>query len=348
LNYAVKFSGHGDNPLFMDTLFSDVLRTRAEPCEYFDDARVHQLLTDRPREYLGFLERELANIAHGRVEMELPPKQLFVDGDSSGDFRVMPCVLKTPQGNRKTVKLVGTNTEQMLIPGQITVGQAFAIHPGENFISHTFAGCLLSSARTGACTAIAAQALARQRTKATIIGTGRVGYYAALYLGALGRVELMHLYDTDVGRAQAAATLLRSLLPGVDLKPVDRYPREGVDLAVLATTSSEPVYGPDDFFAETVISVGADTDWQRELDPRLAREADLFVDTLDSVRYGDLRDWIGAGLLSPDRLTDLLTLIRTPPAKLDRPRRLFISTGSALFDNLTIGYLLSRTSGDTL
>jgi len=249
---------------------------------------------------------------------------------------------------RKTVKLVGTNTEQRLIPGQITVGQAFAIHARENFITHTFAGCLLSSARTGACTAIAAQALAQRRTRVTIIGTGRVGYYAALYLGALGRVERISLYDTEPGRAEAAATFLRPLLEHVDLQALKGAPRANVDLAVLATTSAEPIYGPDDFLAETVISVGADTDWQRELDPRLAQDANIFVDTLDSVRYGDLHHWIGAGRVSTDEVTDLLTLLRTPPVRPYRQQRLFISTGSALFDNLSIGYLLSRTGGDTL
>ncbi len=120
----------------MDTLLPDVLRIRSEPCRYLDDARIHQLLTERPGEYLDFLRRDLADIARGRIEIELPPKQLFADRDSAGDFRVMPCVLRSPQGTRKTVKLVGTNTEQKLIPGQITVGQAFAIHPRENFVSH--------------------------------------------------------------------------------------------------------------------------------------------------------------------------------------------------------------------
>jgi ornithine cyclodeaminase/alanine dehydrogenase-like protein (mu-crystallin family) len=337
----------GTEPEIMDALFDEVLRVRREPCEDVDDASIHRLLTDRPREYLDHLQSELSDIACGRLHMELRPKQLFTDRECGGDFRVMPCVVEGPQGPRKTVKVVGTNVEQRLIPGQITVGQAFAIHPRENFITHRFAGCLLSSARTGACAAIAAQFLAPRQGQVTIIGAGRVGYYAALYLGTLGRAEVIRLYDVDTTRTQAVARSLKPLLQAVEVQALEVPPTQTTDLVVVATTSARPVYGPDDFAAETVISVGADTDWQRELDPRLTRDADIFVDTLDSVSYGDLSAWIDAGLVSADRLTDLLTLIGDPPTFLGR-RRLFISTGSAMFDNLTIGYLLSRIGGDTL
>jgi ornithine cyclodeaminase/alanine dehydrogenase-like protein (mu-crystallin family) len=113
------------------------------------------------------------------------------------------------------------------------------------------------------------------------------------------------------------------------------------DVLILATTSTTPLYGPEDFATTLVISLGADSDTQHELDAHWAQHADLFVDTMDSQRYGDLHAWLAAGLVCTADLTDMIDVLRRPPAAPTRTR-VFISTGSALFDNLTLGYLLTR------
>jgi len=165
-----------------DILFRDIFRLNEEPFDYFDDRRVHELLTAEPAQYLAYARNELTNIANGTSQLEMPPKQIFHDKHIDGDFRVMPCVIHCNGSSRKTVKLIGTNISQKLIPNQITVGKAFAIHPSENYISHIFEGCLLSSARTGICAALAIDTLATSDAHdLTIIGAGRVGFYAALY-----------------------------------------------------------------------------------------------------------------------------------------------------------------------
>ena len=89
------------------------------------------------------------------------------------------------------------------------------------------------------------------------------------------------------------------------------------------------------------MSLGADTDFQSELDPAWASVADIFVDTMDSARFGDLGAWLKAGLICEDRLVDLFGVISKGVERKGR-QRVFVSTGSALFDNLTIGYLLER------
>jgi hypothetical protein len=110
---------------------------------------------------------------------------------------------------RKTVKLVGTNVVQERLADQITVGRAFALHPQENFVTHSFAACLLSSARTGACAALAGERLApRRTTTVSLIGAGRVGCYSALYLAALGGLERLHVHDRDGRRAEGLARAL--------------------------------------------------------------------------------------------------------------------------------------------
>ena len=105
----------------------------------------------------------------------------------------------------------------------------------------------------------------------------------------------------------------------------------------LPTTSTKPLLHPAQTSAISVISLGADTDEQRELYPAWQKEADLFVESLDSLRYGDLKHWG----VSPSEVTELSQLF-TSGMRVEHSRSVFISTGSALFDNLAIGYLLEN------
>ncbi len=326
-----------------DELQKKVLRVSQEPYIYLDELRVHRLLTDNPMEYYRFMQGELADIAAGRAELELPPKQVFSDPGCSSDFRVMPCIVRRPDSARKTVKLVGTNTLQQLVPDQITVGKAFVLHPEENFVSHILEACLLSSARTGLCAAIAIDLLSRGRNNIVIIGAGRVGYYAAFYAAQLGEVGSISIIDNDHDRAVNMAALLSQQIPAVRFTALGDYQQaRDADVLVLATTSTEPICSPHDTNANLTISLGADTDYQRELDPAWATVADIFVDTLDCARFGDLNSWREAGLIDTSRLTDLFQLLRDGVADGSNRPRVFVSTGSALFDNLSIGYLLTK------
>lgn len=325
-----------------DELLGRVLRLGSEPCTSIGEMEVHRRLTAKPLDYLAWLKDELAAIAHGRAAVELPPKQIFPDSPGDADFRVMPCVVRQGTCVRKTVKVIGTNTRQITVPDQITVGKALVVDPVENFVSHVIDACLLSSARTGACAAIAAELLASARSSVAVIGAGRVGYYSALYLASCYGVGRITLADSDPQRAQQTTRLLASQVAGVEFRAETMAELSGIDVLVLATTSIEPLCRPPASGARLVISLGADTDYQRELASEWTDLADLYVDTLDSARFGDLAAWIRAGRIGTDRLTDLLTVLRTQPWPAPTRTRLFVSTGSALFDNLSIGYLLAR------
>ena len=327
-----------------DPLFQQVLRVHPEPFTYLNERSVHHLLTQDPLGYFRFVRNELLDLAYDRAALELPPKRVFSDPDAEGDFRVMPCVVRNAQGARKTVKIVGTNTCQQIVPDQITVGKVLVIHPEENFVSVVMEACLFSSARTGMCAAQAIDLLASSKAKVTVIGAGRVGYYAAFYTAFLSGVREIVLSDSHMQRAQAAAHSLAEQLPAIRFKAEAMEHLEETDVLILATTSKEPLYGPDDFPARVIVSLGADTNTQHELDPRWAGAADLFVDTEESARYGDLHAWLEAGLIHLDQVRDLLALLRNGPPQQSRRPAIFFSTGSALFDNITAGYILHRTA----
>jgi ornithine cyclodeaminase/alanine dehydrogenase-like protein (mu-crystallin family) len=336
-------------PMTTDDLLQKVLRVSPEPYEYFNEKRIHDLLTDQPLEYYRFVKDELTGIAKGRSELELPAKQVFSDPSDGSDFRVMPCVIRTANKTTKTIKIVGTNTHQDIIPDQITVGKAFAVHPTENFVSHIFEACLLSSARTGICSTIAIDLLARARNKVTIYGAGRVGYYAAFYAAALGGVSEVTIIDIDHARAEQSAALLNAQIPSVRFLTATKEETTNTDVLILATTSTTPICSPPGLGANLIVSLGADTDYQAELSPQWASLADIFIDTKDCLRFGDIQTWKKKGVLPSDKkILGLLDLLGEGDATScpDKKQRVFVSTGSALFDNLTIGYLLDRTQAD--
>lgn len=321
-----------------------ILRTSREPCRYYSEAQVHRLLARDPAGYLRHVRRALASIARGATELVLPPKQLFEDPFGGGDFRIMPCVVRSGRGALKTVKVIGTNIAQRRVPDQITVGRLLVVDAEENFVSAILEACLLSSARTGACAALAMEALARKREELVVIGCGRVGLYAALYTAVAGARHVM-LCDTIHRRSRQAARWLGRRVAGVRFEARAPDCVAAADVVILATTSESAVCSPPAWGANLVISLGADTDAQSELDPAWARHADLYCDTLDGLRFGDLRAWIEDGRVDATAINDLLGVYREPPAASARSR-VFVSTGSALFDNLTAGYLLGQGTPD--
>jgi ornithine cyclodeaminase/alanine dehydrogenase-like protein (mu-crystallin family) len=334
---------HPPESATLDTLEMQVLRTAKEPCITLDDATVHRLLTAAPQDYFRHMHERLREIAAGRIAVEMPPKQVFADPGETSDFRVMPCVTRAGKRITKTLKVVGTNTAQIVVPDQITVGKALIIDPLENYVTHVVDACLLSSARTGLCAALAIHLLATATRRLHIIGSGRVGYYVGFYAATLCGVEEITFADRDMARANTAAAALAARIAGLNCSAVASGDLPGADVVALATTSTTPVCAPNETRASLVISLGADIDHQTELDPAWANAADIYVDTLDTIRFGDLKAWMAAGLLDAATISDFDALLsgkKTQPEP-DR-RRLFVSTGSALFDNLTLEYLLQQ------
>jgi ornithine cyclodeaminase/alanine dehydrogenase-like protein (mu-crystallin family) len=325
-----------------DDLLQGLLRLHHEPYEYFDDRAVLGALSADPSGYVEAVFASLCLVAAGAAGLDLPPKMLFSDPGGYSDFRVMPCVVRFPGHVRKTVKIIGTNWPRQVVPGEISVGKAFALHAQENFIEAGFAGCVLSSARTGVCAALAQRLLKPDARSLAVVGAGRVGYFSALYMAAQGNLERVWFHDIDGQRAALAAEAIGRAFPGVTAGICSCTDATCAEVLVLASDSELPLFSALGQRPPLVISLGADTDWQSEVAASALDHYGLFVDTFDSLRYGDLARFSRAGLLDGRMVTDLLSLLAGGTATPATPR-LFISTGSALFDNLTIDYLL--TSG---
>lgn len=318
-------------------------RPSREPERYYADATVHQLLTDDDAAYVDWLLAALARIGSGAWRCELPPKWVFDEG-AGGDFRVMPCVIQAGERTLcKAVKVVGTNLSRHVVTDQITVGQAMLLHLEDNFVAHRFAACVLSSARTGGCAAAAAKRMAPDTASLQLVGCGRVGYYAVRYCAAVLPLREVVLHDSDPGRAeQLAGWLTGALRREVSVTAAAHLDPGAAELLVLATDSQAPLLAADRV-PDLTISLGADARGQRELPDDWPLPPHTVLDTRDSLRFGDLAAWQAAGRLAGTRLVELASLCAdTQPV--DTPA-LFVSTGSALLDALTMLYL-TGTPGD--
>ena len=316
----------------------EALWPQTVPCRHWDEATVHRRLCADPVGYLAFAADYLADLTSDRAQLQMPPKQVLDDPDG-GDFRLMPCVLRRPRGTLKTVKIIGTNRRQTLLPGQITVGELLVLDAAEQFVRERFEACLLSSARTGLVAALALGRLAPRARRVAVIGAGRVGFYTALYCAALGAIDHIDIADRDPAHARDVAHVLAH--HGLSCRAVASAD-PACDAWLLATTSEAPFCEPPPAAPTVVVSLGADAAGQRELAAAWAGRARQWVDSADAVNYGDLLDWRRQGLTGAAPPPDLLALLADPPAPaVPGEERLFISTGCALYDNLTAAYLLA-------
>jgi ornithine cyclodeaminase/alanine dehydrogenase-like protein (mu-crystallin family) len=280
----------------------------------------------------------MQRIATGELTIDLPTKQVFTD-DSGGDFRVMPCVVRGVETTSKTVKIVGTNIVGQVVPDQITVGRAFQVDPAENFISASFDACVLSSARTGAVAALAIDRLMESPNSMTLLGAGRVASFAATYVCDCCSIRRLTIVDPHAQRRDKLAAYLREVYPHVDVHATASLENDRSDVVVIATTARALVLPADRTRADLVVSLGADSDQQSELGDEWPKIASLFVDGPDCLLMGDAHRWLERGLVVPEDMTNLVDIHR-PDFTCPAGRRVFVSTGSALLDNLTIQFLL--------
>jgi len=283
----------------------------------------------------------MQRIATGELTIDLPAKQVFTD-DSGGDFRVMPCVVRGVETTSKTVKIVGTNTVGKVVPDQITVGRAFQLDPAENFISASFDACVLSSARTGAVAALAINRLLDRPNSMTLLGAGRVASFAAAYVCECCSIRQLTIADPVTQRRDALVHHLRKVYPHVDVHAAALLKDDISDVMVMATTARALLLPADRTSADLVVSLGADSNQQSELGDEWPVIASIFIDGPDCLFMGDAHGWIERGLVVPEDIPNLVDIHR-PDFNCPAGRKVFVSTGSALLDNLTIQFLIGSS-----
>lgn len=197
----------------------------------------------------------------------------------------------------------------------------------------------ITTLRTGAATAVAAEYLAREDARvATICGCGNQGRIQLAALTRARPLQRAFAFDVDSDCARQFAVELSAQLR-IPVTAVDEPGPAALasDIVVTCTPSCEPFLGPGDIAPGTFLAaVGADSPEKQELDPRLLASARLVVDSLDQcAEIGELHHALKARLMdTADVHAELPELVAgTKPGRVDAEEiTVFDSTGTALQD----------------
>jgi alanine dehydrogenase len=259
---------------------------------------------------------------YGRGEWAMPAK-VYLDSPPYGDFRAMPAL-----GDGLALLKWVTS-----FPGNSAKG--LPVVRGEVLLSDAETGAELAviecssvtSLRTGAASAVSAQALAQADAKSVgIIGSGVNGAWSARCLAAAGYGPGV---CADV-RAEAAEALAEELGWSVG----DRAEAAAQDIVVTVTPGDEPVILASDLRPGQHIAVlGADAHGKQEVELEAIGRCRLFCDEWEQASAGgELANAVDAGLVTRDDVTQLGDVVDDDVARGEDEITLFDSTGLAIQD----------------
>ena len=228
-----------------------------------------------------------AFIAIARGEAVMPSK-LYLPLPGGSDFRAMPAFVKRPPAcGIKWVNVHPHNRRRglpsvmaLIIMNDPLTGVPLAIMDGR----------VMTTLRTAAAAAVAAQVLARPESKAVgLVGCGAQAEAQIQALSALFRLVHVKVWGYRTHEAQRFCQRMRVRYPRIRFEPcatVERCVREA-DLVVTVTPSRRPLVqrtwlGP----GTHVNAIGADAPGKQELDPRILQEALVVVDEREQAIHG--------------------------------------------------------------
>ena len=270
--------------------------------------------------------------------VEMPNKQVFTIKNLKGDFRVMPCVIGSFEGQVvKAVKIIGTNEEERIVKDKISVGKALLINVTDNFVEAIFDVCALSSFRTAAVSILAFRHNVNfQQQKIGIIGTGRIGFYTATILKNWLGISSLAIYDPNGERLKQFYDVLSSRIE----LTLHELPSlcQSCSSVFLTTTSATPLINAElAGHMHFISSVGADAQNLSEVHSDLIAGRKIISESKQNIHFGDLRRWHEAGLIDEVDVLELRYLIGDN--LIDNNGVLFVSTGTAVQDALICQFL---------
>ncbi|HEX8067576.1 MAG TPA: ornithine cyclodeaminase family protein [Thermoleophilaceae bacterium] len=257
-------------------------------------------------------------------EWEMPPK-VYVDSPPRGDFRAMPA----RGGGIAILKWVTSFTENPrhglpVVLGLIVVSSAETGEP----LAIVDVGAV-TSLRTGAVAAVAAQELAREDARTVgILGCGQNGGWAARCLAAVEYGPgVCHDPDPDAAGALAGE---------LGWEAGSREDALACDVVTCVTPGHEPVVLASDLRPGMHLSMlGADAAGKAEAEVEAVTRCTLFCDEWRQASHGgELTRAVEAGLVARDDVTELGAVLtgEAPGRPDDAAITLFDSTGLAIQD----------------
>jgi ornithine cyclodeaminase/alanine dehydrogenase-like protein (mu-crystallin family) len=317
-----------------------LLRLADEPCVYIGEMQAHDVMMDGCCEFMDLLRDFYVAWGSDAIDVTLPLKQVYVDDEVKGDFRLMPCIMK--QSALKFVKVIGTNEEELTVKDKICVGKSLLIDYYDNHVYAILDVCALSSFRTAAVSVLAFNFSGPQPEGVGIVGLGRIGFYTAYILHHWLGVNSFVVSDTEERSCDNFTSLTEQYLPNVsfELLPTDEAIAVSRALFVATTSDRSLVHSANGAHLQFISSVGADADNLSELDESLLDTHDVLTDSTQSMCLGDMKRWLQNGTLNSDDVTELKTVVRERDTS--RGKVLFISTGIAVQDVLVNRFVYEK------
>ena len=285
--------------------------------KYINEAQVETLLMRDLQSYLDYLEHRISKISDGGSSAWIKPKMIYDDPvhPDKGDIRSMTCFTDKV----KVIKIISTNPLRNK-HWSVSVGASLLLDYEENYPIAIFDATMMSAIRTAAMAIIGAMFSGADLEDTLILGYGYVGSCAA---EILKHKITNSVRVVDPGRCGDPADNV------VFSTTLERYEASSI---IAATTSRKVLLDANNTRAGFIVSLGADTAFNFELDDDLIRRREgLFVDCFDAVHVGDL-----------SRMDDARSLIKGDVLDLyrhGRSAKTLISVGSPLMDALTIEFM---------
>jgi alanine dehydrogenase len=257
-------------------------------------------------------------------EWEMPPK-VYVDAPPRGDFRAMPA-----RGGGLAILKWATSFTGNPPHGLPVVQGAILVSSAETGTPLALVSVeAITSLRTGAVAAVAAQELAREDARtAGIIGCGVNGSWAARCMAAAEYGPGV-CFDPDPDRAGALAGEL-----GWEVG--SREEALACDAVTCITPGNEPVVLASDLRPGLHLSMlGADAAGKAEAEVEAVRRCALFCDEWHQASHGgELTQAVEAGLVTREDVTELGAVMtgEAPGRPDDEAVTMFDSTGLAIQD----------------
>ena len=236
-----------------------------------------------------------AFLAYHSGEWSMPPK-VYVPAYPAGDFRAMP-VLGAGHAALKWVTSFPDNPARGLptVTGLVLLSDA-----SNGSLRAVMDAAAVTALRTGAAAVLAAETLGREDAEtATVIGAGVNGVAAARTFLARGRD--VSLWDTDAGRARAAASELGASVADSCEEAL------AADLVVTMTPGHEILLAPGSLRAGQHVSLmGADGPGKAEIAVEELVRTHVFCDDWEQASHnGELAHAVEAGAITQDDVTEL-------------------------------------------
>lgn len=277
----------------------------------------------------------------------MPPK-LYLPLTGGNDFRAMPAFIQRPAACGVKWVNVHPNNPKKGLPSVMAV--IVINDPTTGVPLAIMDGLFITKLRTAAAAAVAAQALARPKSRIIgLIGCGAQADAQLLAHAALFPLTHIKVWGYARGEAQRFIRRTRHLLPKRirwESCPTIESCSRNVDILMTLTPSRKPLVKREWLSPGTHIgAIGADAPGKQELDPRILRDALVVVDDrIQAVHAGEINVPVAKKQFSLKRIHATLGDILIGRARGRRsPRDLtvFDSTGLAILD-VAVGHEIVR------